>query len=39
MARETVVVFHSYPSYPFDVGKKIRIEGGNRRGDWEVIGR
>lgn len=35
MARETVVVFHSFP---FDVGQKIRIEGGHRRGDWEVIG-
>jgi hypothetical protein len=24
--------------YPFQVGEKIRIEGGPRRGDWEVIG-
>jgi hypothetical protein len=35
MARETVVVFHYYP---FHVGQKIRLEGGHRRGDWEVIG-
>ncbi len=24
--------------YPFQVGQKITIEGGPRRGDWEVIG-
>jgi hypothetical protein len=24
--------------YPFRVGQKIFIEGGPRRGDWEVIG-
>jgi hypothetical protein len=24
--------------YPFIVGQKITIEGGPRRGDWEVIG-
>jgi hypothetical protein len=35
MAKETVVVFQPYP---FAVGQKIRIEGGHRGGDWEVIG-
>ena len=24
--------------YPFEVGQKIHIEQGHRRGDWEVIG-
>ena len=24
--------------YPFQMGEKIRIEGGSREGDWEVIG-
>ena len=24
--------------YPFHVGQKIHIEGGPRKGDWEVIG-
>lgn len=24
--------------YPFEVGQKIRIEGGQRHGDWEVVG-
>jgi len=24
--------------YPFRIGQKITIEGGPRRGDWEVIG-
>jgi hypothetical protein len=24
--------------YPFQVGQKIHIDGGPRRGDWEVIG-
>lgn len=24
--------------YPFQVGQKITIQGGPRRGDWEVIG-
>ncbi len=23
--------------YPFQVGQKIRIDGGKRRGDWEVV--
>ena len=35
MAKETFTVFQQYP---FAVGQKIRIEGGHRRGDWEVIG-
>lgn len=25
-----------FKPYPFTVGQKIRIEGGKRRGDWEV---
>lgn len=28
----------AFSPYPFEVGQKIRIEGGPRRGDWEVIG-
>ncbi len=35
MDRHTVTIFSSYP---FTIGQKIRIEGSNRRGDWEVIG-
>jgi hypothetical protein len=35
MAGHKVVVFQVYP---FRVGQKIRIEGGQRSGDWEVIG-
>jgi len=35
MAKETVTVFHPYP---FEVGQKIHIGEGSRRGDWEVIG-
>ncbi len=35
MAIHRVVAF---TPYPFAVGQKIRIEGGPRRGDWEVIG-
>ena len=30
-----VVIFRPYP---FRVGEKVHIEGGPRRGDWEVIG-
>ncbi len=26
-----------FKSYPFKVGQKIRIEGGRRGGDWEVL--
>ncbi len=32
---ENVVVFRDYP---FQIGQKIRIEGGARNGDWEIIG-
>ena len=35
MAKESVVVFRPYPH---EVGQKIRIEGGPRAGDWEVVG-
>jgi len=27
-----------FKPYPFEVGQKIRIEGGKRNGDWEVVG-
>lgn len=27
-----------FEPYPFSVGQKIRINGGKRGGDWEVIG-
>ncbi len=27
-----------FEPYPFQVGQKIRIEGGKRHGDWEVVG-
>ena len=35
MAQHKVTVFRPYP---FEVGQKIRIDGGSRSGDWEVIG-
>ena len=35
MALYQVAVFRRYP---FQVGEKIRIDEGPRRGDWEVIG-
>ena len=35
MAAHRVVVFEPYP---FEPGQKIRIEGGPRGGDWEVLG-
>ena len=35
MAIHKVAVFGPYP---FEVGQKIRIEGGRRAGDWEVVG-
>ena len=35
MQRFNVTLF---APYPFEVGQKIRIEGGKRSGDWEVIG-
>ena len=27
-----------FKSYPFEVGQKIYIQDGPRRGDWEVVG-
>ena len=30
-------VIHFQP-YPFDIGQKIHIQSGPRRGDWEVVG-
>ena len=35
MGAEKVTVFRPYPHA---VGQKIRIEGGPRAGDWEVVG-
>lgn len=35
MERFDVTLFEPYP---FQVGQKIRIEGGKRGGDWEVVG-
>ncbi len=35
MSEERVGIFRPYP---FEVGKKIYIDGGPRKGDWEVIG-
>ncbi len=35
MSKERVLVFEPYP---FEVGDKIHIESGHRRGDWLVIG-
>ena len=35
MDENKVVVFRQYP---FETGHKIRIEGGRRSGDWEVLG-
>lgn len=34
MAADKVLVFRPYP---FQTGQKIHIEGGPRRGDWEVV--
>jgi hypothetical protein len=28
----------TFEPYPFEEGQKIRIEGGKRKGDWEVVG-
>jgi hypothetical protein len=33
--RHKVIIFKPYP---FEVGQKIYIDGGLRRGDWKVIG-
>ena len=27
-----------FKPYPFEVGQKIRIDAGHRKGDWEVTG-
>ena len=27
-----------FKTFPFTIGQKIRIEGGRRRGDWEIAG-
>ncbi len=35
MEKHNVTIFKPYP---FEVGQKIRIEGGPRNGDWEVVG-
>jgi hypothetical protein len=35
MATHSVILFKPYP---MDVGQKIHIAGGPRKGDWEVIG-
>jgi hypothetical protein len=35
MNKDTVFFFKPYP---FEVGQKIYIDGGPRKGDWEVIG-
>jgi hypothetical protein len=35
MSKESVIILKPYP---FEVGQKIFIDGGPRRGDWEVIG-
>ena len=34
MSNDTVLVFKPYP---FVVGQKIYIDGGPRKGDWEVL--
>lgn len=34
MAIQAVTIFRPYP---FRTGQKIRIEGGRRAGDWEVV--
>jgi hypothetical protein len=35
MASDKVTLFKPYA---FNIGQKIRIEGGKRNGDWEVVG-
>jgi hypothetical protein len=35
MTEKPIIVF---TPYPFQVGQKIRVEGGPRGGDWEVAG-
>jgi hypothetical protein len=34
----TVHNFLAFRPYPFEIGQKLFIESGPRRGDWEVIG-
>ncbi|MCD4755936.1 MAG: hypothetical protein K8R75_09075 [Deltaproteobacteria bacterium] len=33
--KHKVIIFRPYP---FRVGQKINIDGGSRRGEWEVVG-
>jgi hypothetical protein len=33
--QDKVIIFNPYP---FEVGQKIYIDGGPRKGDWEVVG-
>jgi len=35
MGKADVAIFKPYP---FAAGQKIRIDGGPRKGDWEVVG-
>lgn len=35
MAEQKITIFEPYP---FVVGEKVRIVGGKRRGDWQVVG-
>ena len=35
MALYDITIFRPYS---FQIGEKIRIEGGSREGDWEVVG-
>jgi hypothetical protein len=35
MSKHNVTIFKPYP---FELGQKIRLQGGPRKGDWEVIG-
>ena len=35
MATQKVIIFKPYP---FEAGQKIHIDGGPRKGDWEVLG-
>jgi len=34
MHEKTVV----FKPYPFELGQKIKIDGGKRAGDWQVVG-
>ena len=35
MATQKIIIFKPYP---FEAGQKIHIDGGPRKGDWEVLG-